>query len=79
VILPQISTDVTATSCALATASGDLQAIKSLATTVKGEGELEPSLADRISQLECTLATLAGQLSSINKRVIDLLYPPEGA
>ncbi|WP_313437315.1 hypothetical protein [Novosphingobium sp.] len=77
--LPQISTDVTATSCALATTSCDLQVIKSLATTAEGEGELDPSLADRIAQLECTVSTLAGQLSSINKRVIGLLYPPEGA
>lgn len=77
--LPQISTDVTAASCALATVSCDLTIIKSRATTAKGDGELDPSLADRIAQLECTVATLAGQLSSINKRVIDLLYPPEGA
>jgi hypothetical protein len=77
--LPQISTDVTAASCALSTVSCDLAIIKSLATTAAGEGELEPPLASRIAQLECTVATLAGQLSSINKRVIDLLYPPEGA
>lgn len=76
-ILAQISTDVTAASCALSTVSCDLATIKSMATTVKGG--LEPSLADRIATLEVTVATLAGQISSINKRVIDLLYPPEGA
>jgi hypothetical protein len=75
----KLSTDVTAASCSLSSAECDLTAIQCAATTARGDGVLEPSLADRIAQLECTVATLAGQLSSINKRVIDLLYPPEGA
>lgn len=77
--LHKISTDVTVASCTLSSAECDLTAIQCAATTAKGEGNLDPSLADRIAQLECTVATLAGQLSSLNKRVIDLRYPPEGA